>query len=322
MTAPSARKQTIKQAKASFKSRNNCPISDKEKRQLERGLELDRRARWAREKEKRKTDAQKEKAERDKAQKHAVVLSTQRVGDRFGFKSSQRHLGAFFGGGAKSGPAQNQPVLNETSNYEATGEQEEAEDGFGGDELDDDSLLEAFETPKDIEPPKASQFARDLFLMPPPPLKRANVPMADATPAYSEDDLSWLEDDMESSTQIARDLDSLSRSAVEDAKEDARTASFGSSDFDLTPEEIDMLDPPKQSKDDQARILMPPPPTPAPTARKQKSSRNSEKELRPQTDKQSAVSPAQPTSSDPGFTLSQLESFVEDDLQLTQAAPG
>lgn len=321
MTVPSVRKATIKQAKASFKSRNNCPITDQEKRQLQRGIELDRRARWTKEKEKRKTEAQKEKAEKDKSQKHSVVLSTQRVGDRFGFKSSQRHLGAFFGGGAKAERAGEQVEPHGKIGDEIEVAQEDVDDGFGGNELDDDSLLEAFDSPQVVvSPSDTTKSARDPFSKPPSPSKKVKASPIKATPLTPptpEDDLSWFEDDLASSTQIARDLDTPETSPVEENKEDVCTASFGSGDFDLAPEEIDMLDPPKPTEAEQDRMTMPPPPMPNSRARAQQIDG-----VKAPHDHSNAAVPASPTVSDPGFSLSQLESFVDDDLQLTQVVLG
>lgn len=100
--------QTTKQAKAAFRARNGASVTQAELRQLERSLELQRRAELAKEREaKRKALLlQKKEREKESAAKMALdqgrrTLGTQRTVDRFGYKSSQFHLLGFFGKGVE-----------------------------------------------------------------------------------------------------------------------------------------------------------------------------------------------------------------------------
>lgn len=100
--------QTTKQAKAAFRARNGASVTQAELRQLERSLELQRRAELAKEREaKRKALLlQKKEREKENAAKLALdqgrrTLGTQRTVDRFGYKSSQFHLLGFFGKGVE-----------------------------------------------------------------------------------------------------------------------------------------------------------------------------------------------------------------------------
>ena len=92
------RPQTIKQAKAAYKSRGQPSLTEKEKRQLDCAIELDRRAWRSKEADKRKAEAAKKRLENEQKQKEELErlrLGSQRRCDRFGYKSSQMHLGAF-----------------------------------------------------------------------------------------------------------------------------------------------------------------------------------------------------------------------------------
>ena len=85
---------TIKEAKAAYKTRAEQPLTEREKKQLERSIQLDRRAWGLREREKNKLDLAKKRAAQEKAQKEEERrIGTQRRNDKFGFKSSQFHLG-------------------------------------------------------------------------------------------------------------------------------------------------------------------------------------------------------------------------------------
>ncbi|EME46839.1 hypothetical protein DOTSEDRAFT_70714 [Dothistroma septosporum NZE10] len=108
-----------------------------------------------------------------------------------------------------------------------------------------------------------------------------------------------------------------------------RADSFCSGDFDMTEEELDELVPPKpaQLPAIQAPKPMPPPPMPARATKKVQT----RAPPRPRTimmKPHSAIKgPFLPASSlycspDFGFTSTQLESFIDDDIQLSQAVRG
>lgn len=100
-SGPTHRAQTSKQAKAAFKLRGATFISDAERRRLARGAELLERADRAKAQEARRKEWLKKKAEDEAASKgqvgDAAALGSQRRLDRFGYASSQYHLGKFFG---------------------------------------------------------------------------------------------------------------------------------------------------------------------------------------------------------------------------------
>ncbi|KAK5678184.1 hypothetical protein LTS10_009354 [Elasticomyces elasticus] len=138
-------KRTIKQAKADFKARGRPTISVLEQKQLERSIQLDRRAWGVKEREKRKAEAakvrrvEKERSEKEAREKKALAGGKTRS-DRFGYASSQMHLGAFFGGAG----VKKQEVKSEIK-VEVKAENED--DMFGDDGLDDETLLETLESP-------------------------------------------------------------------------------------------------------------------------------------------------------------------------------
>ncbi|KAK5712800.1 hypothetical protein LTR15_011793 [Elasticomyces elasticus] len=139
-------KRTIKQAKADFKARGRPTISVLEQKQLERSIQLDRRAWGVKEREKRKAEAaklrrvEKERSEKEAREKKALAGGKTRS-DRFGYASSQMHLGAFFGGG---GVIKEEDVKSE---MEVEVKAENEDDMFGDDGLDDETLLETLEFP-------------------------------------------------------------------------------------------------------------------------------------------------------------------------------
>ncbi|KAK4903109.1 hypothetical protein LTR27_000037 [Elasticomyces elasticus] len=139
-------KRTIKQAKADFKARGRPTISVLEQKQLERSIQLDRRAWGVKEREKRKAEAaklrrvEKERSEKEARKKKALAGGKTRS-DRFGYASSQMHLGTFFGGG---GVKKEEDVKSEPK---VEVELENDDDMFGDDGLDDETLLETLESP-------------------------------------------------------------------------------------------------------------------------------------------------------------------------------
>ena len=336
--------QTLKQAKAAYKTRNQSTLTEREKKQIERSLELDRRAWRAKEQEKRKAEAkakreEKERREREAAGGAGVSMTSQRRCDRFGFVGSQMHLGAFFGGGGRgTGGA-------EAVTGQVEGRNEGVEDCFDAD-LDDETLLEALQEGKDegvnadqkpavIEPPAAGNASP----------AASKVPCEDA--AGSGGDLDFFWDDLDSSTQIARDIaDEPKKSAEPKPAHNARSpaTSFGSEEFDLSVEDIEAAQTKNtpQQKTEQDKRLMPPPALP------KKTPATAKPEVKPPTSKltmpppprlaKSRLSSGAPmqlnrltppkaiskpcSAAQFGFTLAELESFVDDNLQLTQVAPG
>ena len=287
---PTSRPQTLKQAKAAYKSRNQVSLTEKEKRQFDRAIELDRRAWRSKEADKRRAEAAKKKAEKDRnqaAELERIRLGSQRRCDRFGYKSSQMHLGAFLskrsaGSGDMKGSLQ------------SLGEESE-ENSFDDDDLDDETLLDALNTAKGagkqhIRPITAAAHNEITTKTPSTPSTH-HRPSHISAPAMDDIESFWEE--LDSSTQIARDLSSHTpkNKAVRFA---SAASSFSSGDFDLTIEDMEELDaqPAQLSKPEKDRKLMPPPPLPQHST--------------------------EPTAE---FTISQLESFVEDDLKLTQADP-
>ena len=296
MPAPSlpARPQTIKQAKAAFKARSRPSLTEREQRQLERSVELDRRAWRARENEKKKAEATKKRAEKEKRDLEArakVQMGSQRRCDRFGYKSSQMHLGAFLNKtGVENGvQKENMEDMSEASE----------EDDFEDVGVDDETLLEALDGTKGAETaaitPIQAHARSDGVPHTTQDHQDANLRRSSTEPSISvTEELDSFWDELDSSTQIARDLDSNELNQAEQ-KPVPQARSFTSDDFDLTVEDLEELHstPSLQKKLDEARKLMPPPPL-----------------------------PAKHTSYSIEFTMSELERFVDDDLQLTQAEPG
>lgn len=314
--------QTIKQAKAAFKARNSIPSSDREKRQMQRSIELDNRAWRNKEQEKRRTEAAVKRKAKEVADREDLLrsaLGTQRQKDKFGYQSSQFHLKAFFKACSPLGAADTiRPVEDD----------EDDDDLFDADLMDDESLLEA------LDPPIVAAQG-EIRSQPPPDGLDATAalhPKAQLKPFPSgEEDFSSFLDELGSSTQIERELQSECRRA--DSKTIC-TSSFGSigSDFDLTVEDMEppeVVEAPAQAstKLEDDRRLMPPP------------------ALLPTTAKSPCLMVAPPTKKliahsgvferrtsfpisckpvpafDSGFTMSQLETFVDDDLHLTQVSP-
>ncbi|KAK5705149.1 hypothetical protein LTR97_002266 [Elasticomyces elasticus] len=160
-------KRTIKQAKADFKARGRPTISVLEQKQLERSIQLDRRAWGVKEREKRKAEAakvrrvEKERSEKEAREKKALAGGKTRS-DRFGYASSQMHLGAFFGGGGVK-------KLDVKSEMEVEVKAENEDDMFGDDGLDDETLLETLESPmRAFDMPQLSVEAKVTAELPAP----------------------------------------------------------------------------------------------------------------------------------------------------------
>ena len=365
-TSAAPRAATLKQAKAAFKARGNPTLSEREKKQLQRSIDLDKRAFAAREREKRRAEAANDKSEKERKKKEVVEqarLGTQRRRDKFGYASSQFHLGAFFG----------KPTVEHTANQEDATVKVEASgsDVFGEDDVDDESLLEALGSPA-CDTRIAKTPSSDSAAMPPPARPSALLcHNTDAQQPLLEDFESFF-DDLGSSTQIARELEHPAPALAQRSRTFTNADSFGSGDFDLSMEDIAELD---QSNTEAAKReldckKMPSPALPASAKRplvpkkptvnktvqpKQPLQSAVEFDLfsnargyrglmprpaiiagkpsfafEPQTSslieavKPSALSriPKQTSDQGLGFSLAQLEDFVDDNLQLTQVDPG
>lgn len=353
---PTVLKHTTKSAKAEFKARGRPSLTAKEQRQLERAIELDKRAERIKQAEQRRGEAAKKRAEKEGREKEkekekakfgqqdtrTAQLGSQRRCDRFGYKSSQFHLGAFFGRPRPAGGAT-------PPQHEQMGPVQQAdEDAFGDDDLDDDSLLEALQAPTNPQSQRVALEGKDgplttSALMPPPPLPRPRPRKIDqqaptndqlsqvcdspATTRPQLEDMASFFDELESSTQIARELnESGQNDDFADAVLllDARTTSFSSGSLDLSVEDLDALDPSKSARPPTAppvtntRPSMPPT---VPPVNQQQKPQHSLEQPRPAATRGPFLPPSSLCCSvDLGFTSSQLETFIDDDIQLTQMA--
>ncbi|KAK5128657.1 hypothetical protein LTR08_003929 [Meristemomyces frigidus] len=288
--------QTLKQAKAAFQARGRPALSLREQRQLERAAELELRAWRSKEQEKRKAEAGKRRGERERAARQELVmrgLGTQRRRDRFGYRSSQFHLGAFFGvgGGGKGGGCgrvmdgggvdgevvdgevvDGEVVDGEVVDGEVVDGKVGVEEEFGECEVDDEMLLDALDDATMLHashsPDKASTrqpgaMSDSAFPSTPQsaitPLQRSTT----APPRIAEHDplaAFWAE--LDSSTQIARELLSPQPPAVLSPKTAARAESFDAGDFDLTDADLEELDPATEGvrkESDNPKAVLPPP---------------------------------------------------------------
>lgn len=302
---PPAKAQTIKQAKASFKARARPTVSEREQKQLERSAELDRRAWRLREQAKKKSEfvkARQDKEREEREELERTRLGTQRRYDRFGYKSSQLHLGAFFGRGhgAEKGHAAEQENMTED------------EYGFGDDGVDDETLLDVLQSPQSNNNTPTLPVAYVQSNAPPTAGPRA----AAAAAACVESVPAWDDFELESSTQIARELE-CSEPGQAGAVEESRNDSFSCDDFDITVEDLENASPSAAAavKAQTDRKLMPPPALPLGLVDHPTPAIADPRKLSTNTARICTVMKPLP---DPGFTLSQLEEFVDDDLQLTQ----
>ena len=366
--------QTLKAAKAAYAKRGRPTLSTREQKQLNRSVELEERAKKSRDQAKRRADAIAKRQVEERRQKamedEASRLATQRRCDRFGFKESQTHLGAFLG-------------------VKRVGKDQEEEEEEFGEAVDDEALLDALEMPAAEGPAGSVVDASEMFRMPVLPALHVvevgprAVPLA-PSPQLDVNDV-WDDYDLGSSTQIARELDSepACKPASERIEAEKRNDSFDAGEFNLTVDEMEELDaPPRpQSRDALDRKLMPPPMLPSKSTKSTSSSAlsgtvnsranvlsidlelydtdwllddadliddpqiwsfplSSKKPIWPPVQSIQIPKPAMPQTfvsnvstmvmptpmqyirQATGFTLSELEGFMDDDLQLTQAQPG
>jgi hypothetical protein len=250
-------------------------------------------------------------------------------------------LGAFLKVGGRKDEGEKDAVVRV---IEQVAERSDEEDFFQDNGSDNETMLCALDTQSNLQGKAQDTSSRTIQVTRPNastmlPLPRPRIihkPL-EPVPASEAEDLSSFWDDLDSSTQIARDLDIIADDADDVA---SCNTSFGSGSFDFTAEELDILDPPKPAP---PAAKTHPPPTPAfttmpPPQRPAKRSPISIRSIPPhqlfqhapdqQPKCQNAIrGPFLPARSlycspDLGFTLTQLESFVDDDLQLTQTMPG
>lgn len=206
---------TTKQAKAAYKKRGQTGISDTERRRLTRGAELIARADRLKEQDRRKKELTEKRKELE-SKKHdspGVLLGTQVQLDKFGYKSSQFHLGAFI----KPAPA----LWRSTDSGIGLSEpwdDDEAED------FDESLLSEAVETlPSDL------------------PLNHARD---NGTVGANESaNISDLESFLDSSTQLARELEgNQEQERISRPPSSDQWPSFSSDDFGITEDEWQQLE--------------------------------------------------------------------------------
>ncbi|WPH01665.1 Hypothetical protein R9X50_00451500 [Acrodontium crateriforme] len=312
-SALAVKAQTIKQAKAAYKARGGA-VSEEEQRRIDRQVQLSQRAWRLREQEKRKNEAAKKRQEREKEEASRAFRATQFKRDKFGYKSSQMHIGAFFGGGT------HQPPQIAVAKKDTTNE-------FEDDGVDDETLLHALGSPSANNTGSATTQGQAAERQ----AMTASLQLSNTESTfYFEHGLDSFWDELDSSTQIARELTNDDDKAEPRVKNETEvyeqasfSCSFNSNDFDLTADDLDELIATKVPLKDNSssdRQLMPPPAVPAKTKSTVTES--------PQTSLQSTITHISSTvvthenpAQDFEFSMSQLESFVEDDLQLTQIAP-
>lgn len=229
--------QTIKQAKAAFKARGSVAVSSAEQRRLERGATLLERASRLKEQEQRRK-LQAKRRDEQPAKDKPVQLGTQVKLDKFGYKSSQFHLGAF---------------LKASRRQSVAGKSEE--EPWDSEDVDDDTLLDIAVASDVQHPPKpkaASTMTRKTSV-----LKSASNHQIDSP---FHEDLSHWDDFLESSTQLERELSSEKQIApTKSSKSMPRISSFNSVDFDLDLSTEDL----EELELGFAQTRIPPPPRPA-----------------------------------------------------------
>ncbi|KAF1818565.1 uncharacterized protein K489DRAFT_374190 [Dissoconium aciculare CBS 342.82] len=402
MPPPAPRAQsralTSKQAKSFYRSRNSSNVSVLETRWLHRAIELEQRAERAQEQEKRRAEAAKkkkkaEKDQADKALKEQAMLGTQRRLDRFGHKSSQLHMGKFFGRPTTGDDGSNDPVAVSAKETSADEEEEDSDD-FGDDEIDDDALLDALEeeskhdvpAQKDnitAETPLVKESFTASLLMPPPPARSVPPPVVRPTrvpatgsmsnspvdPVEPElvatrastiidnammDDIASFWDELDSSTQIARDLSYMPPETAETSVAEIadfeltkdittkstgwRDTSFSSTEsFDFTAEDLDILDvADTRLVQEPERVIVAPRLGASMTTQQPPTTVS----VHCRSTQVISISPPPPlhvtvnihqVNQVPnqitknligGFSATQLESLIDDDLQLTQMEDG
>nr|POE62963.1 hypothetical protein CFP56_03866 [Quercus suber] len=316
--------QTIKQAKAAFKARNYNPLSDRLERQIERSIELDNRARRSKEQEKRKAEAiarRKEKERHAREEQKCASVSEQRSCDKYGYESSQYHLEAFFPTGKTGFPghiiSRQVQGCNNQGDY-AINEELKGDDSF---DLIQDSVAMPVPPKLMLSCPKSDQVSVESFYTSFGLTKKATRVLTDQD---------------ENDATLVREHGSKTHNVKEPQRCDSTMdssngckVSFGSvdSDFDLTVEDVEALEASLcLRRDENDSGLMRPPDLLA------KSATASRLQMPPVANKLEVDSGILELKDVPhqiertftdkiGFTMSQLESYVDDDLQLTQTTP-
>ncbi|KAK0362740.1 hypothetical protein LTR02_009425 [Friedmanniomyces endolithicus] len=336
--SPMVTKSTIKQAKADFKARGRPTLSALEQRQLERSVQLDRRAWGVKEREKRKAEATRkrtvEAGRREQGERESKALRGEegsRRCDRFGYLSSQLHLGAFLGGGVR---VQHRKEVAERAEKveDDAGLRMEEEESFGDSGVDDETLINALASPKATKSEESEQPRADSAVPVSAPSLTA-VPQHSAAqpPPTTIDEPSDFWDELGSGTQIAREL--ASEETAKPPKSSShrpaiRTATTLPRGVTLAPG-VPSKAPPKSASDtERDRKLMPPPmmnppPKPLSDSRQLRVSRpppSIPDAGRPMA--RAVGSRSKPATNATYFTKMELETFVDEALQLTQVVPG
>lgn len=353
--------KTVKEAKAAYKTRRPPELTEREKREAE----LERRAWVARQREKHRLETTKKRADKEKKQREAdraARLGSQRRCDKYGYQSSQFHLGAFFGRAAESD-------LPEQRSGAARSVVKDTKDSFDED-MDDETLLEALRPAEACIGGTAESAVTALehpaggsgpnMLPPPRPLQRHDVAQTPVAVGVGQDTASMWEGFLDSSTQIAWELSSecvpgrinvASRHSMPDSakaisgsspskpatdasesnehseapSEVRATHSFDSShSFDLTAEEWEELDPTESTPaaPSKLELLEERGITPPPTILSRRTVLVQSSYRAKPTGTRDELQGSKPASlADSGLSLSQLETFIDDDLVLTQVDP-
>lgn len=284
--------QTTKQAKAAHKARNRVGISETQRKQLERDSLLHRRAWASKERDKGHDVAAQNRAE--KLQREQAALSdaarfgTQRRLDKFGHKSSQFHLNAFFHHGTSVG----RHVPSRDEAFDA--------------DFDEDAVLALLKTPAGCTD-KSTDVCSTAAV-----IKTVDCLAAEETCKFEHHDMEDMWQEFDSSTQIARDLNN---GGVQDDSRVSRASSNTSaaSDSDLFEQNITSFDMTEIPLDEarvarSATVLMPPPKV-RPDATESNIARST------QCSFGHTVNPADTTHT---FSATQLETYLDEDLVLTQ----
>ncbi|KAL1297564.1 hypothetical protein AAFC00_006131 [Neodothiora populina] len=222
------RPQTLKQAKKAFKARGPTSVSVEQRRKLERGAELIERASRCKQQEERKALLESKREEKEstkKQQQQQVHLGTQRKLDKFGYKSSQLHLGAFW--------KPPQPSINASA-----GEEKASSQPWDDDLLDDDTLLDIVNESPDWNCVDLRQGNITAAAVLPTRLSCPALPSSNV----DGDPDPWSDCD-DSNTQLACELSNeCSGTRDQPPASSISFGSFGSSDFDLTSDDLDALD--------------------------------------------------------------------------------
>ncbi|KAK1056256.1 hypothetical protein LTR74_015042 [Friedmanniomyces endolithicus] len=335
--SPMLTKSTIKQAKANFKARGRPSLSALEQRQLERSIQLDRRAWGVKEREKRKAEVTRkrtvEAGRREQGEKESKALKVEegrRRCDRFGYLSSQLNMGAFLRGGVRIQQSNEVAECAEKVEEDA-GDRLEEEESFGDSGVDDETLINALASPKATKSEESEQPRADSAVPVSAPSLTAVPQHSAAQPPTTIDEPSDFWDELGSSTQIAREL------ASEEPAKPPKSSSHRPAVRTATtlPPGVTLASggagkaPPKSALDTaRDRKLMPPPmmrppPKPLSDSRQPRVSRAPPGPSDAGRPMARAVGPkSKPATNATYFTKMELETFVDEDLQLTQAVPG